>query len=174
VRARPIVVLILLLVGAGPARAELLEVRQVASGMECPECARALQLRVKSLPGVDAVETSWNRRLLTLRLRRGNHATLTEIRSLVVAEHFQIREAEIVVAGQLLVDAAGNPALLVPESGLTYRIDIEGPAKPRWRRALADAAGTEVVITGRVPAAPLAADPLVLWPVDLRARPPGG
>ena len=39
-----------------PARAELLAVRQIAGGMECPECARGLLLQVKAIPGVDNAE----------------------------------------------------------------------------------------------------------------------
>ena len=160
------------LLGGRPARAELLEVRQVAAGMECPECARGLQMLVKRVPGVEAVETSWNRRMLTLKLRPGNHATLTQIRSIVLEQHFQVREAEIVVVGQVLLDPRGGASLFVRGSALTYRIDLGGQAGEDWRRSLAAAAGTEVVLTGRVPGAAIAEDPLVLWPLEMHAAPP--
>src|SRR3954470_6160368 len=126
---------------ASGAHGELLEVRQVAGGMECPECARGLRLLARDIPGVQAAETSWNRRVLTLHFRAGSRATLTEVRSIVLRQHFQIREAEIVVAGRLRLDAGGAAFLLVPESGLSYRIDISGgPATGTdWRGTLAAA-----------------------------------
>ncbi len=161
----------LTLAQSGAARAELLEVRQVAAGMECPECARALQLRVKALPGIDAADTSWNRRVLTAHLRRGNQITLEQIRALVVAQHFQVREAEIVVAGRLEQAAPAGPLLLrVPETGIRYRIDLGAlteSARRLWHPRLLAAVGADVVLTARVPGGPDGGDPQLLWPLDL-------
>jgi hypothetical protein len=169
-----VMVMIVVIVPAvvpAPARAELLEVRQVAGGMECPECARGLRLLVKGIAGVDDADTSWNRRILTVRLHAGNGATLAQIRSAVSRQHFQAREAEIVVGGRLIADAAGQPWLSVPETKLSYRIDQTG-RDARWRRALADLRETEIVMTGRVPGALGGRDPLVLFPLEFhRARP---
>ena len=147
------------------ARAELLEVRQVAGGMECPECARGLLLKVKSIPGVEAAETSWNRRMLSVRFHAGSHATLAQIRNVVAGQHFQAREAEIVIAGRLVVDGSGALSLQVPETGLAYRVDLTG-RDPSWRRAFTDRTGERLVVTGRVPGLARDQDPLVLFPVD--------
>jgi hypothetical protein len=162
---------------AAPAHAELLEVRQVAGGMECAECARALQLRVRALPGIDVAATSWNRRVLSARLQPGNHATLAQIRALVLAQHFQTREARIVVAGRLEPAAAGTMSLRVPESSVVYRIDLGGMSTAEgdgWRIRLAAAAvaGASVVITGLVPGAPGGEDPQTLSPILLETRAP--
>ena len=168
--------LLSLFAAPGPARSELLEVRQVAGGMECPECARALQLRVKALSGIDAAATSWNRRVLTARLRDGNHTTLAQIRALVLAQHFQIREAEIVVAGRLVSSAGGTMSLQVPETGINYHIDLgslAGAARAGWQSRLVAAAGASIVLTGRVPGSAGGEDPQILWPIDLKIRAPG-
>jgi hypothetical protein len=162
---------------AAHANAELLEVRQVAGGMECAECARTLQLRVKALPGIDVAAASWNRRVLSARLLPGNHATLAQIRALVLAQHFQIRDAQIIVAGRLEPVAAGAMSLRVPESSVVYRIDLGGMSKADgdgWRIRLADAAaaGARVVITGLVPGAPGGEDPQTLSPILLETRAP--
>jgi hypothetical protein len=156
------------------AQGELLEVRQIAAGMECPECARGLRLLAQSIPGVEAAETSWNRRILTLHFRAGSPATLAQVRSIVLRQHFQVREAEIVVAGRLHLDAVTSAAsLFVPESGLTYRIELSSPPiATNWAGVLSAAAGQEVVVTARVPAGTTAEDPLVLWPLALRVRVP--
>jgi cation transport ATPase len=153
--------------GWGRARAELLEVRQIAGGMECAECARGLRLLVKQIAGVDDAETSWNRRVLTVRFHPGNRATLAQVRAAVARQHFEAREAEIVVAGLLTLDAAGGAWLRVAESTLSYRIELTG-RDAAWRRALTELAGAQVVVTGRVPGSARAEDPLLLFPVDLR------
>jgi len=156
-----------LALAGGRARAELLEVRQIAGGMECPECARGLRLLIKEIAGVDAAETSWNRRVLTVRFRPRNHATLAQVRAAVARQHFQAREAEIVVSGRLTADAAGGaPSLYVAESELTYRIDLTG-REESWRRALGELSGAEVIVTGRVPGSALGDDPLVVFPIEI-------
>ena len=162
-----------LALAGGSARAELLEVRQIAGGMECPECARGLRLLIKEIAGVEAAETSWNRRVLTVRFRARNRATLAQVRAAVVRQHFQAREAEIVVSGRLTDDlAGGSPSLRVSGSELSYRIDLTG-RDASWRRQLGALAGAEVIVTGRVPGSALADDPLVLFPIEVqRARSP--
>jgi hypothetical protein len=154
------------------ARAEILEVRQVAGGMECPECARGLRLLVREIPGVNDAETSWNRRVLSVRFKAGNHATLAQVRAAVIHQHFQAREAELVVAGRWTVDSAGQLWLSVPETGARYRIDLTGRGA-EWRRALSAFRGQEVVATGRVPGAADGGDPLILSPITVRLRRPG-
>jgi hypothetical protein len=161
-----LLVAMLALLGGGRAQAELLEVRQIAGGMECPECARGLRLLIKAIPGVDAAETSWNRRMLTVRFRRGNRATLGQVRAALVRQHFEAREAELLIAGRLTIDPAGRYWLRVTGSQQTYRIDVSGRTAD-WRRALDDLAGAEVLVNGRVPGAALAEDPLVLFPVSI-------
>ena len=165
-----VVVLLLLPWGLGRARAELLEVRQVAGGMECPECARGLRLLVKQIAGVEDAATSWNRRVLTVRFQPGSRATLAQVRAAVTRQHFQAREAEIVVAGRLSLDGAGRAWLRVPESELSYRLDLSG-REAGWRRALDELSGAQVIITGRVPGSAHAEDPLVLFPVDVQRAP---
>jgi hypothetical protein len=156
--------------GSSRARCEILEVRQVAGGMECAECARGLRIMIRAIPGVDDAETSWNRRVLTVRFHAGNRATLAQVRAAVTRQHFEAREAEIVVAGRWTVDAAGQPWLSVPEPGLSYRIDLTG-RDAEWCRALAEFRGLEVVATGRVPGTDRGDDPMVLFPIAVRAAP---
>jgi hypothetical protein len=169
------------LLAQGRASAELLEVRQIAAGMECPECARGLRLLVKEIAGVDDAETSWNRRVLSVRFHPGSGATLAQVRAAVSHQHFEPREAEVVIAGQLTLAPAARSAgsqsvaaaatLWVPESGLTYRIDLLG-REAAWRRTWAEMSGGEVVITGRVPRGDRAEDPLVLYPIDIQRADP--
>lgn len=159
--------------GSGRARAELLEVRQVAGGMECPECARGLRLLVKQIAGVTDTATSWNRRVLTVRFQPGSRATLAQVRAAVIRQHFQAREAEIVVSGRLSLDGEGCAWLRVPESELSYRLDLTG-RDAAWRRALSELSGAPVVVTGRVPGSAHAEDPLVLFPVDVQPAPRPG
>lgn len=158
------------LLGVGRARAELLEVRQIAGGMECPECARGLRLLIKEIPGVAAAETSWNRRVLTVRFQRGNRATLAQVRAAVVRQHFEAREAELLIAGRLTIDAGGRHWLWVSGSEQTYGIDLRGRSAD-WQRAVGELSGAEVLVTGRVPGGARAEDPLILFPVSIeRAR----
>src|SRR3954468_3401298 len=77
------VALIAALAVSSGARAELVEVRQVAGGMECAECAHQLRVEGGQLDGVNATEASWNRRILTVRLRARNRVTLEELRAVV-------------------------------------------------------------------------------------------
>ena len=157
----------------GPARAELLQVRQVAAGMECPECARGLRVLVNALDGVEEAATSWNRRILTVRLRSGNHATLDQIRAVVVKQHFVAREADVVVAGALTVDAEGGATLVVTESGSRYRLTVGSPHVGEWISALGARTVARVVVTGRVPPAASAGsatgDLLSLSATDIQA-----
>jgi Heavy-metal-associated domain len=131
--------------GGAPAaaRSEVLEVRQIAGGMECVECARNLRIEVSRLPGVEAASTSFNRRVLTVRFARGNRSTLADVRAILRRQHFVPGEAEIVVAGRVRPDAAGQLILDVG-AGASFRLDLGGrsPAVP--------AGDGEVVITGRV------------------------
>lgn len=159
------------LVGGVRARAELLEVRQIAGGMECPECARRLRLLIKEIPGVDQTETSWNRRVLTVRFHRGSRATLAQVRAAVVRQHFEAREAELLIAGRLTIDATGGHWLRVSGSEQTYRIDLRGRTAD-WQRAIGELAGAEVLIAGRVPGGARAEDPLVLFPVSIERAVP--
>jgi hypothetical protein len=107
---------------AGRARSELVEVRQVAGGMECAECARNLKLDVGKLDGVEAAAASWNRRILTVRFRSGSRATLDDLRAVVRRHHFTAREAEIVVRGKLARVAGGALLLTVTGTGAVYEI----------------------------------------------------
>src|SRR5205807_103766 len=84
---------------SGAARAELVEVRQVAGGMECAECAHQLRVEVGQLDGVNSADASWNRRILTVRFHPRNHATLEELRAVIRRHHFSVREADLVVRG---------------------------------------------------------------------------
>jgi copper chaperone CopZ len=117
------VLLVALAFPVAGARGELVEVRQVAGGMECAECARNLKLDIGRLDGVEAAAASWNRRVLTVRFRASSRATLEEVREVVRRHHFSAREAEVVARGRLS-DAPGGTALLltVTGSGAVYEI----------------------------------------------------
>lgn len=145
---------------AAGARGELVEVRQVAGGMECAECARSLKLDVGRLDGVEAAAASWNRRILTVRFRSGSHATLEQLRAIVRRHHFSAREAEVVARGRLSPAPDGTLLLLtVTGSGVVYEIAAGtaprgiaaavGP-DPTARLARAAARGEELTVRGRV------------------------
>jgi hypothetical protein len=173
VAAGALVLLLLLLVaGVGATRAEVIEVRQVARGMECPECAHNLQVQVKRLDGIETASASWNRRVLTVRFARGSRSTLGDVRAVVRRQNFVPGEAEIVVIGRLRRETGG---VLVLEGGpgARYRLDVD-PHRP-----LALAAG-DVIVTGRVPGedagATDRAEPAALSVLDVKdeAPPPRG
>jgi copper chaperone CopZ len=136
----------------GSARAELMAVSQVAIGMECAECARTLRLAVKQLAGVDDASTSWNRRILAVRLTPGNACSLQTIRALLRKNHFVPGEAEIIVAGRLTRAPNGNLSLAVDGgSGVVFPID----AQSARASAIGDIPdGATVRIRGRVAGEP--------------------
>ena len=144
------------LVGAawppGSARAELMAVSQVAIGMECAECARTLRLAVKQLAGVDDASTSWNRRILAVRLTPGNSCSLQTIRALLRKNHFVPGEAEIIVAGRLTRAPDGHLSLAVDGgSGVVFPIDAQS-ARASNASEIPD--GAPVRIRGRVAGEP--------------------
>jgi cation transport ATPase len=175
---------VVMFIGAATARAELVAVDQSASGMECPECSRGLRMAVRVLDGVEALETSWNRRRLTARFRIGSRATLEEIRNIIRARHFVPREAQVTVRGTLAPSVQGpessrsptptptsDPRNQKPEaqeirlsgSGVAYQLETGGSAQIASR--LQSARGHAVVIRGRVPAPVAGAgaeDPLLI------------
>ncbi len=137
------------------ARAELVEVRQVAGGMECAECAHQLRVEVGQLDGVNAAEASWNRRILTVRFRARNRATLEELRAVVRRHHFSVREADVVVRGRVGRAPSGELQLTVSGSGVVYPI-AAAAAAPGVTEALAAGLacaageGREVTLRGRI------------------------
>jgi hypothetical protein len=147
--------LLVSLVLSGGARAELVEVRQVAGGMECAECARQLRMDVGQLDGVNGTDASWNRRILTVRFRARNRATLEELRAVVRRHHFSVREAEVVVRGRVGRSPSGALQLAVTGSGAIYPIAASAAA-PGATEALAGALaraatdGREVTLRGRI------------------------
>jgi hypothetical protein len=168
-RLGPRVLSALLLFGSRPGRGELIEVKQPVGGMECPECSRGLRLALRDLDGVDALATSWNRRLLTTHFRPASRATLQEIRTMVRARHFTPGAAEIIVAGslgwrgkQLVVTVSG--------SGVVYAIR-DGAARVAALSPLPLAQA--VVVKGQVPAAAPGGgseDPLVILVAEITPR----
>ena len=143
------------LVVPGGVRAELVEVRQVAGGMECAECAHQLRVEVGQLDGVNATEASWNRRILTVRFRARNRVTLEELRALIRRHHFSVREADVVVRGRVGRTASGELQLTVTGSGVLYPIAAAAAAPgvtEALAAALARAAGErrEVTLHGRI------------------------
>lgn len=143
------------LVVPGGASAELVEVRQVAGGMECAECAHQLRVEVGQLDGVNATEASWNRRILTVRLRARNRVTLEELRAVIRRHHFSVREADVVVRGRVGRTPSGELQLTVTGSGVVYPIvaaaAVRG-ATDTLAATLARAAGEgrEVTLHGRI------------------------
>jgi hypothetical protein len=166
--------------GGSTARAELVAVDQLASGMECPECSRGLRMAVRVLDGVDTLETSWNRRRLTARFRAGSRATLEEIRTIIRARHFVPKDAQVTVRGTLAPSTqepqTSQPQTPDPEgresethdevrvsgSGVSYRLES---GSTQIASQLKSARGHAVVIRGRVPApvpGASAEDPLLI------------
>ena len=147
--------LLALLLAAGSARAELIEVRQVAGGMECAECARRLRMDVGRLDGVDATEASWNRRILTVHFRARSRATLEELRALVRRNHFSVREADVIVRGRVGRTPSGALELAVTGSGAVYSIAAAAAATGAndalaARLAGAAADGRDITVRGRI------------------------
>jgi copper chaperone CopZ len=125
------------------ARAELLEARQIANGMECAECAHNLKVAVSRLDGVRAAETSWNRRMLSVQFVRGSKTTLTDVRSALRRQHFVPGEAQVVIIGRLRRTAGGD-LLIDGGPGIRYLLSL---GADQDRPAIDQA---EVLVTGRV------------------------
>lgn len=171
-RPRMLGVLVCLALGAvAPrgARAELIEVTQVAGGMECFECARRLRLDVQKLDGVADAVASWNRRILTVRFQPGSGATLAALQGILRRHHFVPREAEVLVSGRLSRAEDGRPLLRV--SGTAESFVIAGT-----KATLAEAkVGVELRVRGRVdgePAEPPSEGHRTLWVLKLGPPPP--
>jgi len=126
------------------ARAEMVEVRQIARGMECAECARNLTIEARKLDGVEATAASWNRRVLTVRFRRGARTTLADVRTILRHQHFVPGEAEVLVIGRLVTTADGAVVL---DAGAGVRFRLVGFEPSQGSEG-------EVVVTGRVPGEP--------------------
>lgn len=138
--------------GPGFARAGLLEVQQIAKGMECAECAHNLKIEVRKLDGVEAASASWNRRVLTVRFARGAKTTLADVRAVLRRQHFEPGEAEIVVAGRLVRAGGGRSGVVLDGGpGARYGLDLEGlPAASLAHAGRLEGGEQEVVITGRL------------------------
>jgi copper chaperone CopZ len=69
-----------------------------------------VSVAVKKIAGVQSVNVSLNKGLVTIELAAGNHLTMIELRRVITANGFSPKEANVVVDG-VLENRAGTPTL---------------------------------------------------------------
>ena len=109
-----------------------------------------MRVALQKIEGVSAVTVSLNDGAVTLRFIPDNRVTIERIREAIRTNGFAPREAEIRVAGRVIV-RGDSLLLVVRETNESYVLeDIPGAAGRRAeiRRGLV---GTRVVVGGQVP-----------------------
>jgi copper chaperone CopZ len=109
-----------------------------------------VSVAVKKLDGVQSVNVSLNKGLVTIELAAGNHLTLPELRRVITANGFSPKEATVVVDGvlenrsgtaMLKADGTNETFVLVPTANAPSVFDDVKRLMPQ---------GVHVEIGGRI------------------------
>jgi copper chaperone CopZ len=107
-----------------------------------------VSVAVKKIEGVQSVNVSLNKGLVTIDLAAGNHLTMAQLRGVIKANGFSPKEANVVIDGSLQ-NQSGTPVLRV--DGTDESLIVVASSHPPARSANVEplaAEGAHVEITG--------------------------
>jgi hypothetical protein len=84
-----------------------------------------VSVAVKKIDGVQSVNVSLNKGLVTIDLAPGNHLTMPELRKVITSNGFSPKEATVLVDG-VLDSRSGTPLLRVQGTDETFAL-VGGP-----------------------------------------------
>lgn len=116
---------------AGPAQAQLLEVKQTVFGMDCAPCAYGLEKRLKKIEGVEAARVSLNDGLATITLAEANQVRLGQIREAIRASGFSAEASEVQVTGTIRNEGARRVLVLGSSEAFVLAPFEDAPAYER-------------------------------------------
>ena len=108
-----------------------------------------MSVAVKKIDGVQSVDVSLNKGLVTIDLAPGNRLTMTQLRRVITSNGFSPKEAMVVVEGVLDI-RSGAPTLRVDGTDETFVLVAEpnGLSSEDVKRLTTDRAHLKV--TGRI------------------------
>ena len=84
------------------AHGEYNQITMTVFGMDCPPCAFAVRLSMKSISGVNLVDVDLNKGLVTVKLNPGNNAEIRQFNEAVEKNGFAHEGSVVLVQGVLL------------------------------------------------------------------------
>jgi hypothetical protein len=108
-----------------------------------------VSVAVKKIGGVQSVNVSLNKGLVTIELAAGNRLTLPELRRIITANGFSPKEAIVLVDG-VLANPSGTPTLRVDGTNETFALAPVASAMAVFDDVKRAAAETHVEIGGRI------------------------
>jgi hypothetical protein len=105
-----------------------------------------VRVSLKSVSGVDSVDVSLAKGLAAVKMKPGNTATLTQLRTAITKNGFTMKRSTLIVSGTVVV-ADGKPQLKV--SGSNEMLDLTAEADVAL--AALSLNGKSVVVTGEIP-----------------------
>lgn len=125
----------------------LAQAKQTIFGMDCAPCAYGIEKGLGALAGVESVTVSLNDGYAEVLFNSDAKTTVEEIREVIRNNGFSPRETSVRVSGCLVVASGGDAEL--QSGGFRYRLRT---GDVRLEKALKSRRGTEVELTGNVPA----------------------
>lgn len=109
-----------------------------------------MSVAVGKFPGVDKVNVSLNKALVSIDLKAGNSVRLDQIRKAILANAFTPKEATVSVVGQI-VEANGKPALKVTNTGQLYELAPAPGATKVFAGLVQDEENKPLLVQGVIP-----------------------
>ncbi len=111
-----------------------------------------MSVAVGKFPGVEKVNVSLNKALVSIDLKAGNSVGLDQIRKAILANAFTPKDANVTVVGQVVQDS-DRPALNVTGTGQLYEL-APGPKATKAFKELIREQRKMVTVRGMIPAPP--------------------
>ncbi len=95
------IILLMVILSMGGAKAQLIKVEQEVYGMDCAPCAYGLERGLKKIEGLENIKVSLNDGKAYLGLKLKNNTALKEIQQIVKRNGFSARNAEVIIKGEV-------------------------------------------------------------------------
>ena len=118
---KKIYVMSLLVTSSVAATAQYRQVNMTVFGMDCPPCAFAVRLSMKSINGISGVDVDLNRGLVSITMAPGSKATMRQLNEATEKNGFAHQEASVLVQG-VLSGSANAPMLQVSGTNDHYAL----------------------------------------------------
>ena len=124
-----------------------------------------MSVAIKKIPGVENVNVSLNKGLVSIALAAGNTVKMEQIRKAILDDAFQPKDAKVTAIGELL---AQNGKLMFRVAGTNETFPVASTPHPSWQKDL----GRELTINGVISAPATGAPGGTLQMVSTSALPP--
>jgi len=111
-----------------------------------------VSVAVGKIPGVEKVNVSLNKALVTIDLEPGNTVCLDQIRKAILNDAFTPKDATVIVIGQV-TEISGKSALRVSGTDRIYEV-VPSPSGQGAFERLTHEQGKTVSVQGLIPAPP--------------------